>query len=503
MNSARLVLGPLFARVLSTVALSGVAGVAACGGTTADSANAPDASRTDDGGILDPSDASTRTDGGTFPGDGGPPIDATEFATPSVDACKAPGGFNLVADIHPASATAVLLYRRDFLNFGTGTDAGCGDASSLEYRSGDPCTGGNAVPNCEATLKCVRSKEGWKTVGQISLVEYFVARDGGTNRVLTTRAELVAFLGTIDTPGEAILLTVLGDRDKPCSTYRPPVATKKLPGGGYEVLYTSGDGCGAGDDVVQFKVRVDPDGNEVGLEKVVLQRGNPGCIEGRRPDGLAKKDAVVQPSPTAAWLADAAHLEAAAVVAFERFAMELRAFGASARLVDDAHRSRADEIRHARTMARLAKKYGAVVPRVQVSEPRARTFEEFAVENVIEGCVRETFAALVAAHQRDTATDPEIAEAMIAIADEETFHAGLAWDVHRFVLGLADASLRATLDATRRSAFRTLRAELSAEPDPSLRACAGLPDARSAIALLDALEADVERTLGRRSPLAA
>ena len=50
-------------------------------------------------------------------------------------------------------------------------------------------------------------------------------------------------------------------------------------------------------------------------------------------------------------------------------------------------------------------------------------------ENAREGCVRETFGALIAMHQAERAGDPIIRRAMRRIAEEETRHAELAWEV--------------------------------------------------------------------------
>ena len=73
---------------------------------------------------------------------------------------------------------------------------------------------------------------------------------------------------------------------------------------------------------------------------------------------------------------------------------------------------------------------------------------EIARENAEEGCVRETFGALLAAHQAAYACDPEVREVMTRIAGDELRHAALA------LLGYPSperaAELSAHLPATRR-----------------------------------------------------
>lgn len=48
---------------------------------------------------------------------------------------------------------------------------------------------------------------------------------------------------------------------------------------------------------------------------------------------------------------------------------------------------------------RLAARYGATAPRPRVERAPVRSLEDIAVENAVEGCVRETFGALVGAWQ--------------------------------------------------------------------------------------------------------
>ena len=52
-----------------------------------------------------------------------------------------------------------------------------------------------------------------------------------------------------------------------------------------------------------------------------------------------------------------------------------------------------------------------------------------ALENAVEGCVREGYAAIVAALQARRAPAPAFRTTMAAIADDEAAHAQLAWDV--------------------------------------------------------------------------
>jgi hypothetical protein len=157
-------------------------------------------------------------------------------------------------------------------------------------------------------------------------------------------------------------------------------------------------------------------------------------------------------------------------------------------LVRAAERSARDEVRHARVMSRLARRRGAAPARVTVKRGRgARSLEAFAIENAVEGCVRESFAALVATRQATCAPDPELDLAMGRIAKDETRHAALAWEIARWVEPRLSAAARARVRRAAREALTVLRCEVQATP-ASLARALGVPKGRDAAALVDAFE---------------
>ncbi|MBX3191550.1 MAG: ferritin-like domain-containing protein [Labilithrix sp.] len=213
------------------------------------------------------------------------------------------------------------------------------------------------------------------------------------------------------------------------------------------------------------------------------------CASGRRPEGLV---AVATPggAPLGVHFAGMAHLEASSVLAFMSLRAELVSFAAPHELVDRAARAAHDEIRHARATADLARRFGAE-PGPWSATPTAsrradRSLEEIATENAVEGCVRETYGALVAQWQARQATDASIRYAMRLIARDEARHAALAWSVDEWIRPLLDAAGRARVQAAFERAIVELRAELGADPDPAIAAL-GLPSAEAARHLLDVL----------------
>lgn len=211
------------------------------------------------------------------------------------------------------------------------------------------------------------------------------------------------------------------------------------------------------------------------------------CSDGRQPEGLQAPRGEAH-CAMGALFARMAWLEAASVPAFLRLADELKRHGAPQALVRAARRAAGEEVRHTRAMTALARRHGAAVPAVEHAPFPARSLEDMVVENAKEGCVRETFGALVAGWQARTAEDAWVREELGRIAEDELGHAELAWAVEAW------AAERLTLEAHRRvrdarsEAYDELEQLISREqPDAVLVRQAGLPSRDSALHLLRGL----------------
>jgi rubrerythrin len=239
------------------------------------------------------------------------------------------------------------------------------------------------------------------------------------------------------------------------------------------------NGFGCDDDAEAF---VAPDGAPVVVECDKC------TISGRRPSGLVRPRRARATNALGRFFACVSHLEEASVHAFEGLAGELHRLDAPAELVRAARRSARDEVRHARATARIARRHGAEPPSLRVlARRRARSLVRIAVENAVEGCVRETFGALVAAWQAAHAADPQIARTMRRIAADETRHAALAWAIAGWMEPRLDARSRRAVLAARRRAVRALLREVSSPCPSVLVVQAGMPSAARATALLEVL----------------
>lgn len=208
-----------------------------------------------------------------------------------------------------------------------------------------------------------------------------------------------------------------------------------------------------------------------------------GPILGRRPRGLRRRHAYGSERPVARELARMAHFEAASVPAFERLARELEAHGAPRRLCRAAVRAASDEVRHARVATTLARRAGAAVRKPIVRKSRDRSLVAMAIENAVEGCVNETFAAAMAMAQSLTAKDASVRAAIGPIARDEMRHAQLAWSVAAWLDTRLKESERASVRRAQNAAVKALVVNASRAVEHELVEELGLPPPSVARAL--------------------
>lgn len=189
--------------------------------------------------------------------------------------------------------------------------------------------------------------------------------------------------------------------------------------------------------------------------------------------------------PVGCVLAAATYLEAASIIAFEHLARDLAFHGAPEELVLGALQSKADEERHAATMRALCDERGVFV----LEEPRAtrwrpRSLFEVARENAVEGCVGETWGALVALAQGRFAKDARVRETMTAIASDELDHAALAHAIDAWVRPLLRADDLRRLDEDVAAARARLALDAPRAVDPASADDLGIPSGAVAAELV-------------------
>jgi len=345
--------------------------------------------------------------------------------------------------------------------------------------SGARCANTTSAATCESAFAALANDPASGTRDSWILV-YTRGDEVGAIRSVD---DFVRLYAPIDTIAEAAFV----------ATHRFNVAVpclgsvRQLASGGWDVSTTS-TFCSGGQYLVRsLVIRVASDGAATSTYGSATD-GGPCGAAGRRPDGLrdARLDA---PDAVGRWLARAAHMEAASVFAFESLARELADLGAPGALVDAARCSADDERRHARMMGRLAERAGAAVPPVEVEAPRARTTFAIALENAVEGCVHETWAAMEALAQSSRAARPGVAATMGAIADDEMRHASLAWQVAAWLEPQLTEAERAAVREAREGARAALEARVARGYDASIEEALGLPSPEIAARLVASLHA--------------
>jgi hypothetical protein len=319
--------------------------------------------------------------------------------------------------------------------------------------------------------------------------------DGTGPRWLTAEQVLEA-AAPIDTPAKALLAVwVRGTYDLSWGDGKryygsPEDGLVRKVDGGYEVIgsttTTDGD-CGgshARETVTSYRHTLFVDGKGEVRErgKVVAERHNiadPCHPMGRRPADFAD---VASGGTVRGHLLRAMHHEAESVRAFERIARELQAYEAPQELCEAAVKAASDERDHAERCAALLGERVVVAS----DDLPVRPLLELAIDNAREGCVGESYAALVAAVQAREAMTPSLRAHFAAIAIDEIAHAALAHAIASWLDGHMTHAERAQVRAAREVALRELAASCEVPSSAALRVL-GAPTGVLAAQLLDAV----------------
>ena len=336
---------------------------------------------------------------------------------------------------------------------------------------GQTCKRASDQAACRAKVTATVSTAGWRlSSGQFQTPdEYGVATRGDEVFLVKDVAALGKAVAPIETIEEGVaLVKVAVSPDVVCS------APNAGPDGDGFRVKSVVSSCGNTSEVIR---RVARDGTVTVVEQNVLETASGACVEGRRPRGLVESGSDWLGS-LAAHFSEIAHMEAAAVLAFDELIAHLRGFGAPAELLERAGKAREDEVRHAAATRALAVRHGGrlVEPSVD-SASEAPSLLDFALENMREGCVRETYGALVIAHQAAYAQCPRIRAAFSRIRDEELEHAELSWDIASWLDERLTPAERAEVERARHEEIAVLLAAADVEPCDEVVRMAGMPTA--------------------------
>ena len=415
-------------------------------------------------------------------------IDLARF---DMDLCGEDGWQALQA-VEPQEAVDYLELRRvEEVQFTEAEDP-FGEPRVLDA-DGDKCGAASDVEACVAefdALPVASEIVTYDGFGDLKFHDSLAYTRAETAAVLGSTDGIKSFLGDIDAPGDAALWARVQGHRIVCGEGNDVGAHAD----GF-VLHTKNgsDGCGA--DVVESVILVRPDGEISVIQTVVVQEGDPNCSVGRIPDGFCRGRRSPGRNPVGRFLARVAELEAASVEAFAQFGAELSAHRAPRAFVAAAASARQDEVRHAAATRRLARRYGSGVASSPVPAAPLKGLVAMASDNAAEGCVRETFGALVAHAQARQARDPQVRRGMQTIARDETRHAALSWRVAAWARTRMGSAERARVTRSARQSVERLREELTAPLHPQVHAVLGMPEPAEAGALFGGLHAGLLRQL--------
>lgn len=360
---------------------------------------------------------------------------------------------------------------------------------------GAPCSRATDRAACERKVTELLSQEGvqgWSpSVGlcagcALARTDWGVVTSGDSV-VLATAAQLRAAVAPIETRDEAAALLALtggGGIDCDGDNVRP-----ESDGWVFKGTWSS---C-SGEKGERF-TKVTRTGEIVSAGERQLREADTNCIEGRRPVGLiTKTSAVSWLSSPAACLAEIAHMEMAAVLAFRDLIAQLEALEAPAELVMRARRAKREEIAHAKITTKLARRFGAEPRRPALDGAERDLFARDAAftlarENATEGCVREAYGALVAAFQAAHAADPEVRAAFTRIAREEAAHAELSFAIDAWLASRLSPAERLVIARTKDEAWSSLAVACEEKVAPEVARTCGMPTPEEAHELLEALK---------------
>ncbi len=118
-----------------------------------------------------------------------------------------------------------------------------------------------------------------------------------------------------------------------------------------------------------------------------------------------------------------------------------------------------------------------------VKQTALRSLLEIAIDNAQEGCVRETFGALLATYQAASAEHSGVQRVMAQIAEDETRHAMLSWKLKVWLAPLLSEREQAQVAEAELAARAELASELEVEQPEALRRALGLPSRDVAVSL--------------------
>ena len=228
--------------------------------------------------------------------------------------------------------------------------------------------------------------------------------------------------------------------------------------------------------------------NEQNKDVIVCSYYNNCMVEGRAHADVERVHVGHGKTRKGAWLSKATHSEATSVIAFLQLYQELGTHGAPQDLRMRCLQAAQEEKNHMEMLCTHARNERGIFPELKSISTPSRSLFEIAMENAIEGCVNETYAALQAHHQAIHAHEKSIRETFAQIAHDETKHAELAYHLHAWCMTQLTQDEIAQIHTAQKTAFARLIRYLETQEDDTELIALGIPSAQRASQMVHLLK---------------
>lgn len=341
--------------------------------------------------------------------------------------------------------------------------------SSITEAGGPPCVNAINLNQCTQSIY---------SLNQSLSSNALIVTNADAVNVLQSQLDVKSFLGQLSHSQK--VFTWMHSNGISLSCVHDDSAVLADPDGqNWSAVYTEFSQNGS--DSVRERVRLNisvTDWSIVEMDRAVVSTSNfGGLCYGRLPHGrLSLALGEIQSEAVGDMLARHAAYEAASVIAFIQLHRELNALGAPLSLLSRIEKAADDERRHAIQVGALAERYGKTMESFSFEASPERDMEAIAINNMQEGCVGESWGALIGLYQAQHACDPVIAETMTQVAMDEVEHASLSWEINDWLSEQLSADALERVKLARQVSLDRVVKRTNKPVDRESQLLAGLPE---------------------------
>jgi hypothetical protein len=193
------------------------------------------------------------------------------------------------------------------------------------------------------------------------------------------------------------------------------------------------------------------------------------------------------------WFLQATQAEIGSVGAFLLLREELQRLDAPQHFIQQCLEAARDEVQHARLMNNVCRSVGIQPSIPQISDIPNRSIFDIALENALEGCIHESYAAMQALHQSQHASTPEFRRLFFIIAQDELRHADLSLRIHQWLMTQLSQSQQQTIKEAQQKCLEQLLEFHANQPHNPALNMLGPPEPKKAQELAKSLFSQLQK----------